>query len=342
MSMSTNRRTFLTAAGALAGAVVVGGIGVANASAIRKSPNGKPLAGVFPIGWSPCTPDNKLDLNAMVAQQKFLNRGKVAGIAWPQNASAWQTLSAEEWHAGADALLSVKGKAAVVLGVQTVGFDLNKSIEYAKYAGSKGADAIISLTPPGVSDEAIISYFKALSTASNLPMMVQAVGDVSVDTLVALHEAVPSLVAIKDEAGDPLQRAPGLLSRTGGTIEDFSGGGGHTFFAELEEGFLGTCPYVGLSDVLQKCFDLHQAGKKSEAYDVFGRFLAFDSLPRANEYVCIARGVFPDGEIMRVNPPPPDAPRMMGRRRAEGPITDAQKAEIRLALDTYLKPVLVA
>jgi len=341
MSNSTNRRTFLTVAGAVAGAIAVGGIGSADAAAIAKSPNGKALAGVFPIGWSPCTPDDKLDLDSMVAQQKFLNRGKVAGIAWPQNASAWQTLTSDEWHAGADALLSVKGKAAVVLGVQTVGFDLNKSLEYAKYAGSKGADAIISLTPPGASDEAIISYFKALGSASKLPMLVQAVGEVSVDTLVALYQAVPTLVAIKDEAGDPLQRAPGLLSRTGGTLEDFSGAGGHTFFAELEEGFLGTCPYVGLSDVLQRCFDLYQAGKKRDAYDVFGRFLAFDSIPRANEYVCIARGVFPEGAIMRVNPPPPDAPRM-GRRRPEGPITDAQKAEIKLALDTYVKPYLVA
>jgi hypothetical protein len=340
MSTTTNRRTFLTAAGALAGAVAVGGIGEASASAIKKSPNGKPLAGVFPIGWSPCTPDNKLDLDAMVAQQKFLNRGKVAGIAWPQNASAWQTLSSEEWHAGADALLSVKGRAAVVLGVQTVGFDVNKSIEYAKYARSKGADAIISLTPPGASDADIISYFKALSDAANLPLLVQAVGDVSVDTLVALSQAVPMLVAVKDEAGDPLQRAPELLSRTGGKVEDFSGAGGHTFFAEMEEGFLGTCPYVGLSDVLQKSFELYQGGKKREAYDVFGRFLAFDSIPHANEYVCIARGVFPEGAIMRVNPPPPNAP--MARRRSEGKITDAQKAEIRLALDTYVKPYLVA
>jgi 4-hydroxy-tetrahydrodipicolinate synthase len=340
MSIATNRRTFLTAAGALAGAVAVGGIGVASASAISKSPNGKPLAGVFPIGWSPCTPDNKLDLDAMVAQQKFLNRGKVAGIAWPQNASAWQTLSYEEWHAGADALLSVKGHAAVVLGVQTVGFDLDKSIEYAKYARSKGADAIISLTPPGASDADIIAYFKALSDAASLPLLVQAVGDVSIDTLVALSKAVPTLVAVKDEAGDPLQRAPELLSRTGGTLEDFSGAGGHTFFAEMEEGFLGTCPYVGLSDVLQRSFELYQAGKKREAYDVFGRFLAFDSLPHANEYVCIARGVFAEGEIMRVNPPPPNAP--VARRRPEGKITDAQKAEIRLALDTYVKPYLVA
>ncbi|HEX3756148.1 MAG TPA: hypothetical protein VHV26_13840, partial [Rhizomicrobium sp.] len=161
---------------------------------------------------------------------------------------------------------------------------------------------------------------------------------VTVDTLVALVGAVPSIVAVKDEAGDPLERAPGLLQRTGGRLEDFSGGGGMTFFPEMELGFMGTCPYVGLADVLQSCFNLYQAGRKGEAYDVFGRFLAFNSLPHANEYVMKARGVFAEDAVMRTATVAiPGA----GRRRG-GPITEAQKAEIRKALNTYLKQYLVA
>lgn len=343
MSRTTGRRGFLKGASAFASVLVAGRWGTAGAAQIFKSPHGKALAGVFPIGWTPCTPDNRLDLQRMVAQCEFVNKGKVAGIAWPQNASGWQTLSSEEWHSGADALLSVKGKSAVILGVQTVGFDTNKSVEYAKYAGAKGADAIISLTPPGASDEEIIAYFKALSTASQLPMMVQAVGDVSVDTLVALSKALPTLMAVKDEAGDPLQRWPNLRERVDGKLEDFSGAGGHTFFAEMEEGFLGTCPYVGLSDVLQRSFDLHQAGKKTESYDAFGSFLAFDSLPHANDYVLVARGVFPEDAIMRSNPPAERAASAAPARRGpRSPITEAEKEEIRLALHTYLKRYLVA
>ena len=111
-----------------------------------------------------------------------------------------------------------------------------------------------------------------------------------------------------------------------------------TFFAELELGFLGTCPYTGLADVLQASFNAYRAGKKREAYDIFGRFLAFNSLPHANEYVMKARGVFPEDAIMRSNPG--SAGGGGGRRR--GAITEANKAEIRLALDTYLKPFLVA
>src|SRR6185295_11597555 len=102
--MTNNRRKFLQGAGLSLGALAFAGRGAlaATSGTIVKSPNGKPLAGVFPIGWTPCKPDNSFDADAMVKQQQFLNRGKVAGMAWPQNASGWQSLSAQEWNAGAE------------------------------------------------------------------------------------------------------------------------------------------------------------------------------------------------------------------------------------------------
>lgn len=307
---------------------------------LPQSPHGKLLAGVFPIAWTPCRPDGKLDQQAMAAQRSFLNRGKVAGVAWPQNASGWETLSPREWHEGADALLSVAEGGAAVLGVQTVGFDIKRSSQYARYAASKGADAIMSLTPPGASDADVIAYFKTLASASQLPLFVQAVGNVSVASLIRLSEAVPTLVAVKDEAGDPLQRAPLLQTGTHGRLENFSGGGGETFFAELEKGFEGTCPYVGMADVLQRCFDLYKEGRKREAFDAFGRFLAFNSIPRSNDYVLVARGVFPEEDVMRANPPAPGTTNTTDQ--PPGPITAAQKAEIRRVLNGFMKPYLVA
>ena len=76
-----NRRKFLKGAGASLGLLAAAGQGAwaATPGPIIKSPNGKPLAGVFPIGWTPCKPDNRFDVDAMVKQQQFLNRGKVAG-----------------------------------------------------------------------------------------------------------------------------------------------------------------------------------------------------------------------------------------------------------------------
>ncbi|MCP5412639.1 MAG: dihydrodipicolinate synthase family protein [Alphaproteobacteria bacterium] len=329
-----NRRNFLLGACAAAGVMAVATGGAE--AAFPKSPNGKTLAGVFPIGWTPCTPDNKLDTAAMAKQMEFLNKGRVAGMAWPQNASGWESLTVDEWTAGAEALASVKGRAALVLGVQTKGYNVANSQAYARVAKRLNADGIISIVPPNVSDAEVISYFKALDAAAGLPIMVQAVGDTTVDTLIALSKAVPSIVAIKDEAGDPLENGPQILRRSGGSLEVFSGSGGMHFFPEMELGFTGTCPYVGLADVLQASFDHYQAGRKDQAFQVFGAFLAFNSLPHANDYVLKARGVFAEDAIMRANPAS-GAP----RRRAS-PITDAQKAEIRKALASYLKPYLIA
>src|SRR5580698_2607914 len=193
-AMVGGRREFLKDALCTLGVLsFAGATRSAAAAPIALSPNGRPLAGVFPIGWTPCKSDNTFDPDAMVRQQQFLNRGKVAGMAWPQNASGWQSLSASEWNVGAEALASVKGNTGLVLGVQTEGFNVANSQSYAKKAKSLNADAIISLVPGSGSDADIIAYFKALSDASGLPMMVQATGNVSVDTLVALINAVPTI-----------------------------------------------------------------------------------------------------------------------------------------------------
>ena len=290
--MTKNRRTFLQGAGASLAALATGGSAAFAAGTDRQISQWQIAGRGLSHRLDAVQAGQQLRCRRDGPQQQFLNRGKVAGMAWPQNASGWQSLSAAEWNAGAEALASVKGDTALVLGVQTEGFNVANSQAYAKKAKSLNADGIISLVPPNANDADRIAYFKALADASGLPIMVQAVGDVSVDQLVALAAAIPSIVAVKDEAGDPLERAPDLLKKTGGKLEDFSGGGGMTFFAELELGFLGTCPYTGLADVLQACFNAYRAGKKREAYDIFGRFLAFNSLPHANEYVMKARGVF--------------------------------------------------
>src|SRR5690242_17473789 len=68
--------------------------------------SGKKLEGVFPIGFSPFTEDNRLDVEGLAAQVQFCNRGGVHGFVWPQLASAWTTLTEAERLAGAEAILA--------------------------------------------------------------------------------------------------------------------------------------------------------------------------------------------------------------------------------------------
>jgi len=96
---------------------------------------------VFPIGETPFTPDNKLDLESLAAEVAFCNRGGVHGFAWPQAASNWTALAEDERMAGVEAILAAAkgGAAAIVIGVTGKGY--GRRHRYAQQAEKLGADA---------------------------------------------------------------------------------------------------------------------------------------------------------------------------------------------------------
>jgi len=326
-SRRSGRREFLRRVGASAAALAL-----ANSSVAA---DGKQLRGLFPIGQTPCSPDNKVDFECLAAEVKFCNRAGVHGFAWPQIGSGWATLTQKDRLEGAETILAAGkgGHTALVIGVQTQGRDLNGAIAYAKHAAKNGADAIISLPPENADDNARLEYYKAIGKATDLPLFVQSTGDMSVDLVVRLFREIPTFRVIKDEAGNPLQRVAEIRQRTGGKLQVFAGNGVFTMITEMERGFSGHCPTTGLSDIYAQAFDLWHAGKKQEGFDMFGRVLAFESIPNADSYVLIARGVFKESTITRTMS-------KTGGGSGREALKEAGKREIRAALDTYLRPWL--
>ena len=255
------------------------------------------MRGLFPIGYTPDTPDNKMDLDGMAAQVKFCIRGGVHGFVWPQLASGWTSLSDSERMEGNEVILSAAkgGTTAIVIGVQSS--DPAAVSRYAKQAEKLGADAIISLPPPGVTDEkALLAYYQEVGRMTNLPLFAQAVGAMSVDLLVEMFKTIPTMRYVKDEAGVPLERIADLRQKTGDQLKVFSGNGAGTMISEMERGFSGACPYTTLADVFAASFDLWHKGRKREAFDMFGRIQAFATItPIGSHEILIARGVFKPG-----------------------------------------------
>jgi dihydrodipicolinate synthase/N-acetylneuraminate lyase len=303
---------------------------------------GKPMRGLFPIGQTPCTPDNKIDLDCLGAEVKFCNRGGVHGFAWPQIASGWASLTQKERMDGAEAILAAGkgGKTALVIGVQTKDGTTDGAIEYAKHALKHGADAIVSLPPEKADADGMLEYYKTIGKATDLPLFVQSTGDMSVDLIVRMFKEIPTMRVVKDEAGNPLQRVAEIRERTGGKLNVFSGNGVRTMITEMERGFMGHCPTTGLSDVYAQAFDLWHAGKKREAFDMFGRVLAFDSIPNSGSYILTARGVFKEDTTTRAMSMSGGGGAGGAARRPTAPLDEAGKREIRDALSTYLKPYL--
>jgi len=328
------RRNFLQIAAATAAGLSLAHVADAVDAA---TPAAKPFWGVFPIGQSPFTVDDKLDLDSLAAEVKFCNRGGVAGLAWPQIASSWSLLSEKERLDGVETILAAGkgGKTSLVIGVQSQGSDLAASIRYAKHAAKNGADAIISLPPEKASGDAIVEYYKAIGAATDLPLVVQTIGDMSVDLIVEMFQQIPTMKCVKDEVGIPLVRVGQIRERTNNRLAVFSGNGVRTMLDEMRLGFSGHCPTTGLADLYQSTFDLWHAGKQKEAFDMFGRIQAFNSIQNADRFVLEARGVFKANTGSRRMPG-------MGNGREIAPLDDAQKKVIREALDAYLKPYLRA
>jgi dihydrodipicolinate synthase/N-acetylneuraminate lyase len=335
----------LTGTGALRAAE----LGAANTSAAKPRSGPKQLRGLFPIGQTPFTEDDKLDLESLAAQVAFCIRGGVHGFMWPQIASGWTTLSEQERLDGAEAILAAGkgGTTALVIGVQSKDGNTRMVEKYAKHAAKYGADAVVSLPPPGVTDERVLlEYYQQVGRMTELPLFVQTQDIMSVDLIVEIYRTVPTVRQVKDEAsvgGGPLQRITEIRRRTNDEMKVFSGQGVRTMITEMELGFSGHCPVVALADVYAAAFDLWHAGKRREAFDMFGRILAFNSLgTTGRDSVLIARGVFKPSVRSRNAPPAAGVdvtpgPVAGGGARG-GPHLDDQG--VRDGLNNYLKPYL--
>jgi 4-hydroxy-tetrahydrodipicolinate synthase len=332
-----DRRSLLKTLGSVAAAATF------SRASVAAAPAGGRFNGLFPIASSPFTPDNKLDLECLGNEVRFCNKGGVPGIIWPQIASGWTTLSKDERMSGAEALIAAGkgGKTSVVIGVQTQGKDMDGAIAYAKHAAKAGADAICSLPPDG-DGAAMLEYYKTIGAATDLPLFVQTIGDLSVDLVAQMFKEIPTMRVVKDEAGDPLKRVTELRAKTNGKLAIFAGKGVRLMMDEMRLGFTGFCPVVGMADVYQQAWELYEAGKIRESYDMFGRVLAFSSITDGDQYVMVARGIFREDTKSRPTPGMGSGGGAGGGggRAAPEPMTEADKKNVRDALNTYLKPYL--
>jgi 4-hydroxy-tetrahydrodipicolinate synthase len=258
----------------------------------------KPLRGIFPIAQTPFTEADRLDVDTLVEELRFIDRGRVPGFVWPQLASEWAALRESERLEGGEALAAEarKLRTALVLGVQAP--DTATAVRYARHARKVGADAIISLPPSRQADPvALLEYYQEIGRATDLPLFVQAVGNMSVDTVIAMYKAVPTLRYVKDEAGEPLARIAELRRRSSDELKVFTGSHGRTLLDEMMRGFSGSMPAASFADLYAAAWDLWHQGKREEALDRFGRAsllvqevstYGIESL----KYLLVLRGVF--------------------------------------------------
>jgi 4-hydroxy-tetrahydrodipicolinate synthase len=340
-TLSVNRRAFLklTTTGAIGLALSGGGTFTARNS------DSKPLRGIFPIAQTPFTEHDKLDLDSLIKELHFIDRGGVHGFVWPQLAREWQMLTESERLDGAEAVAVTgrKLRPAVVIGVQAT--NVSTAVKYAKHAEKSGADAIISLPPGGERDpQAILEYYKVVGNATTLPLFVQAVGRLGVETILRMYQAIPTLRCVKDEAGQPLMRISALRKGSNDQLKVFSGSHGKTLIDEMIRGFSGNMPAASFADIYASAWDLWHEGKKREAVELYGNAAVLineiATYDEGMKYILYLRGVFKTYNL-RDRAPGDTSPSTSRGLRNGTPLDETGKGVLQELLD-LMKPYLRA
>jgi 4-hydroxy-tetrahydrodipicolinate synthase len=312
-------------------------------------PGAKPLRGIFPVAQTPFTESNKLDLDVLAEEVRFIDRGGVHGFVWPQMASEWMTLTEAERLEGSEAIAATgkKLRPAIVIGVQSK--DVAGAIKYAKHAERVGADAIISLPLSENTDaKTNLEYYKAVGGATDLPLVVQAVGNMSVDLLIEMYKAIPTFRCVKDEAGNPLMSIGPLRQRSSDHLKIFSGSHGRDLIDEMRRGFSGSMTAAPFADLYAQTWDLWHEGKHDEAMAMHARTLLIltemlSHGPESVKYILYLRGVFKTYSLRTQEAPgfSSAAKVAAGGDQAEAYLDEDGKRALRETLD-YLKPYLKA
>lgn len=176
---------------------------------------------------TPFTREGALDEAAWRAGLRHYRAMGVHGVLANGTTGEWFSQSdAERRRVAEIAVEELKGKIPVVIGCTT--YTARQTIELARHAQAIGADGAMSTPPPYAAPTAreIVAYFRAISDAVDLPLMVYnwARGtNVEITWEIAAELArIERVVALKDSTTNRLQ-AIRTLEEVGGALRVFGG-----------------------------------------------------------------------------------------------------------------------
>jgi 4-hydroxy-tetrahydrodipicolinate synthase len=180
---------------------------------------------------TPFGDDGALDLSGAATLARWLVAHGSDGLVVAGTTGESPVLSDGEkrdlWRAVAEAVT-----VPVIAGSGTN--DTAHSVELTRMAAQAGAAGILAVTPyyNRPPQSGLASHFRAVAAATNLPVMIYDIPvrtgrKVAHDTLAALAKEVPTIVAVKDAAGDPAASAR-LLAEVSSGFDLYSGDDGLT------------------------------------------------------------------------------------------------------------------
>jgi 2-keto-3-deoxy-L-arabinonate dehydratase len=236
-------------------------------------------AGIFPIALTPFDQHYEVDEESQLALINYLIDCGVHGLAIFGNASEGYTLSeSEKTRLMALIIKEVRGRAPVFVSTGHTGTHV--AVQLSKAAQAAGADGLMILPPYFLkpSAEDLFDYYRAISCAVSIPIMIQ---DAPLLTSVNIGAAQMARLArecaqvryTKIEAPPTALKVSEVKQAAGDSLVIFGGLNGHFFLEELQRGARGTMPGSDMLPMFVRVWQAYEAGRFKEARADFNAHL---------------------------------------------------------------------
>ena len=272
----------------------------------------KEWRGSFTIPMTPWDDKDRIDEDALRAEIDFCVESGVGGLVVPVMVSEFFVLSEGERCAMIRIPVEqAKGRVPVIANVAAVNTPL--AVNYARYAQEVGADGVIAM-PPYITKpdfETIRAYYQAISDVVQIPVWIQNAGvaPLSADQIVQLCTEIEHVSWVKEEVSPSTHSISALMARNCPELKGVMGGAaGRHMITERARGSKGVVNACEICDVVQRVWDLLEAGDDGAAGDLFERVLpaliieGLMGMAFAKE-IMVRRGVFANNRMrMRAKP----------------------------------------
>lgn len=229
-------------------------------------PSSGSLSGIVPILVTPFDENGDIDESSLRNEVDFAIDAGVHGLGIALGSEVFKLTEAERDQVSTIVIDQAKDRVPVVVNTGAAATDL--AVFYSTRAEGLGASGVMCTPPgPGFSPKEVVSYFKAISDAVNVPIVIQDTNATPVPASLILNIASDCANATyaKVESAPTPHQVYKAVQTAGERVHVFGGAGGGQFLEELRRGSIGTMPFPSSAKSFVEVWDLWQANDRTAA-----------------------------------------------------------------------------
>ena len=291
--------------------------------------------GVFPVVPTTFTEAGELDLPSQLRCVDFMIDAGSTGLCILANFSEQFVLSDDEREVlTATILKHVAGRVPVI--VTTTHFGTRVCAERCRRAQDAGAAMVMAMPPYHgatirVSEEKVYEFYAALSSAIDIPIMIQDAPvsgtPMSAAFLARMAKEIKNVAYFKIETAGAASKLRELIRLGGDAIEGpWDGEEAITLLPDLDAGATGAMTGGGYPDGIRRIMDAYAAGRRDEAVAEYARWLPLINYENRQGGILTAKALMKAGGIIACEAPRHPFPAMHPEVR-KGLIETAQRLD---------------